>query len=73
MSKLTPLKYKEFARKLLRAGYIPVRKRKHVIYYHPEKQITIPIPHRHRGDIPTGLLNKLIKEMNISREEFNKL
>ena len=73
MSKLKQIGYAEFARKLIRAGYLPIRKNKHTIYYHSTKQITIPLPHKHSRDIPKGLVNKLIKEMRISREEFNKL
>ncbi len=73
MPKLKPIGYDEFARKLTRAGYVPVRKSKHTIYFHPQKQITIPLPHKHPHDIPKGLLNKLFKEMKITREEFNKL
>ena len=73
MSRLKSVDYKEFIRKLVKAGYIPIRKSKHIIYYHQEKQITIPIPYKHSRDIPKGLLNKLIKEMKITSEEFNKL
>lgn len=73
MPKIKPLGYVEFAKKLVRAGYIPVRKSKHIIYFHPIKLITIPLPHKHGRDIPTGLLVKLIKEMRVMREEFDKL
>ena len=73
MPKLKQISYAEFARKLIRAGYTPIRKSKHTIYYHASKRITIPLPHKHSRDIPKGLLNKLIKEMKISREKFNKL
>lgn len=73
MPKIKPIGYDEFARKLVRAGYIPVRKSKHTIYFHPQKQITIPLSHKHQGDISKGLLHKLLKEMKISIEEFNKL
>lgn len=73
MPRLKSIGYKEFARKLIKAGYIPIRKSKHTIYYHSGKQITIPLPHKHSRDIPKGLLNKLIKEMKISKEEFDKL
>lgn len=73
MPKLKPMRYDEFARKLIRAGYTPIRKSKHTIYYHPEKQITIPFPHKHTRDIPMGLVHKLIKEMQISREALNQL
>lgn len=73
MPKLKQIGYSEFARKLIRMGYVPIRKNKHTIYYHSEKQITIPLPHKHSRDIPKGLFSKLIKEMKISREEFNRL
>ena len=73
MPKLKPIGYGQFMSKLAHAGYIPIRKSKHTIYYHPNKQITIPVPHKHSHDIPKGLLNKLIKEMKISKEEFDKL
>jgi predicted RNA binding protein YcfA (HicA-like mRNA interferase family) len=73
MPNLKPIRHDEFARKLIRAGYVPIRKSKHTIYYHPEKQITIPFPHKHTRDMPTGLVHKLIKEMQISREAFDQL
>ncbi len=73
MPKLKPISYDEFARKLKRAGYIPIRKSKHIVYFNPIKQITIPLPHKHPYDIPKGLLHKLIKELKISLEDFNRL
>jgi len=73
MSKPKLLSYREFVRKLHRAGYIPIRKSKHTIYFHLTKGITIPLPHKHSRDIPKGLLHKLIKEMKLSVEEFNRL
>ncbi|MEK7567058.1 MAG: type II toxin-antitoxin system HicA family toxin [Patescibacteria group bacterium] len=73
MPKLKPIGYGELARKLKRANYIPARKTKHTIYFHPAKQITIPIPHKHPRDVPKGLLHKIFKEMKISPEEFNRL
>ena len=73
MPKIRPIGYDEFSRKLLRAGYIPIRKTKHIIYFHPAKQITVPLPYKHGRDIPKGLLAKLIKEMGLSAEDFNRL
>lgn len=73
MAKLKPIGYSQFAGKLVRAGYLVIRKSKHTIYYHPIKQITIPFPHKHSRDIPKGLLHKLIKEMGVSREMFEQL
>lgn len=73
MPKIKPIGYSAFERKLKQAGYIPIRKSKHTIYFHPTKQITIPFPHKHSRDIPKGLLHKLVKEMGLSVDEFNQL
>lgn len=73
MSRLKPIGYDVFTRKLQRAGYVSVRKTKHTIYFNPIKEITIPVPHKHPRDISQGLLHKLVKEMGLSAEEFNKL
>ncbi|MBI4692040.1 MAG: type II toxin-antitoxin system HicA family toxin [Candidatus Terrybacteria bacterium] len=73
MPKIKPIGYDEFTRKLMRAGYVPVRKSKHTIYFHPQKQITIPLPHKHQKDMSKGFIHKLIKEMKLSTEEFNQL
>ncbi|MFC1756766.1 type II toxin-antitoxin system HicA family toxin [Patescibacteria group bacterium] len=73
MPKLKTISYASLVKKIKKAGYIPIRKSKHIIYFHSEKQITIPIPHRHIKDVPVGLLNKIIKEMKISRNKFNQL
>lgn len=73
MPKLKPISYDEFARKLKRAGYFPIRKSGHIIYFNPIKQITIPLPHKHPRDILKGLLHKLIKELKMSLENFNRL
>ncbi len=73
MPSLVSISYDKLVKKLKRAGYIPIRKSKHTIYFHREKQITIPVPHKHSVGISKGLLNKLIKEMKLSRDEFNNL
>jgi len=73
MPRLKIIGYNELERKLKRAGYIPVRKSKHTIYFHPEKEITIPIPHKHSRNLSKGLLHKFIKETKLSVEEFNRL
>lgn len=73
MPKLKQIGYAEFARKLIRAGYLPIRKSKHTIYYNPRKQITIPLPHKHSRDVPKGLINKIIREMKITQKEFSEL
>lgn len=73
MPKPKPIGYEALARKLQRAGYFPIRKSRHTIYYNPLEEITVPIPHNHPHDVPKGLMSKIIKEMGLTVEEFNEL
>lgn len=72
MMRLRLITYKELAKKLRHAGYQMIRTTKHPVYYKEEGNITIPVPH-HPGDVPKGLLRRIIKEMGITVEEFNRL
>jgi len=42
-----------------------------MVYYHPKTNHTVVIP-RHR-EMKTGTLREILKEANLSREEFRKL
>ena len=70
--RLKVVTYKELAKKLRHAGYQIIRTSKHPVYYKQEGNITIPVPD-HPGDVPKGLLRKIIKDMGITIEEFNRL
>jgi predicted RNA binding protein YcfA (HicA-like mRNA interferase family) len=72
MPKLVPISHRELARKLRRAGYVEIRTRRHPVYYLAEKDLTIPVP-SHPGDVPKGTLRAIVREMEISIEEFNEL
>ena len=72
MPKLVPISHRELARKLRRAGFVEIRTSRHPVYYSAEKDLTIPIP-VHPGDVPKGTLRSIIREMQISVEEFNVL
>ena len=72
MPKLVPISHRELARKLRRAGYVEIRTRRHPVYYLAEKDLTIPVP-SHPGDVPKGTLRAIVREMEISIEEFNDL
>ena len=72
MPKLVPISHRELARKLRRAGFVEIRTSRHPVYYSAEKDLTIPIP-MHPGDVPKGTLRSIIREMQISVEEFNVL
>ena len=71
-AKLKICSYKELTRKLEKAGYIRIRTSKHPVYYSEKYGMTVPVP-MHSGDVPKGLLRKIIKEMRISVRNFNEL
>jgi predicted RNA binding protein YcfA (HicA-like mRNA interferase family) len=72
MPKLVPISHRELARKLRRAGFVEIRTSRHPVYYSEVKDITVPIP-SHPGDVPKGTLRSIIREMQLSVEEFNSL
>ena len=72
MPKLTPVSYRELARKLKRAGYIEIRTNRHPVYYLAAENLTIPVP-QHPGDVPKGTLRAIVREMGITVEAFNAL
>ena len=72
MPKLAPVSHRELARKLKRAGFVEIRTSRHSVYYSTEKDLTVPIP-SHPGDVPKGTLRTIIREMEITVEEFNAL
>lgn len=72
MPKLIPVTHRELARKLRRAGYVEIRTSRHPVYYLAAKNLTIPVP-RHPGDVPKGTLRAIVREMDLTVEEFNAL
>ena len=36
-------------------------------------ELKLPIPNPHKGDISVGLLNRILRQANISREEWERL
>jgi predicted RNA binding protein YcfA (HicA-like mRNA interferase family) len=72
MPKLVPISHRELARKLRRAGFVEIRTSRHPVYYSAAKDLTVPIP-SHPGDVPKGTLRSIIREMEITVEEFNAL
>jgi len=56
---------KELKRKLTSAGWVITQGGSHEMATHPQKPgIKVPI-HRHTGDIPTGTLNKILKDTGL--------
>lgn len=69
MPKLPTTSYKALHKKLKSAGFKLIRTSKHPVYFCAEKDLTIPVPN-HPGDIPKGTLRAIIRQMEISVDEF---
>ena len=72
--KIPILKPKEVIKVLEKLGFVNTRRSKgsHFRYCHPDgRKTTVPV---HKGkDISKGLLRKILRDMEISPEEFKKL
>jgi len=72
VSRLPSLSWRDVTTVLEKVGFIFHRQRgSHMVYYHPETNRTVVVP-RHR-DIKHGTLRVILKEAELSREEFLKL
>ena len=71
--KLPIVKPKQLIKVLKKKGCVFKRQTgSHRIFYYPEKQKIILVP-IHPKEIKKGLLHSILKELNISVEEFTKL
>ncbi len=71
--RLLAIKPKELIRVLEKQGCIFKRQTgSHRIFYYPSNQKIIVVP-IHAKDIKKGLLHSIIKELDLSVEEFRKL
>ena len=73
MSRLPVLSARKVCRVLEKLGFEPIRQKdSHIFYHHPDGRSTI-IPMHHGEDLGRGLLHSIIREIEISRDEFLKL
>ena len=73
MSRLPTLSARKVCRILERLGFEPVRQRgSHVYYRHPDERATV-IPVHPGEDLGRGLLRSILRDIEISREDFLKL
>ena len=73
MPKLSSISAKKLIKILLKVGFIKVRQRgSHVRLVHADgRKVTVPV---HSGEkVRKGLLRKIIRDLQISVDEFNKL
>jgi len=70
---LRPQPAKKIIKVLSQLGFEIVRKRgSHVVLKHADGRLTV-VPVHTREEIGSGLLNKIIKDTGLSKEEFMKL
>jgi len=75
MTKLPALRPKKVLKALLRAGfYVHHQTGSHVQLRHSQKShLRVTIPYHSRFDLPPSVINSILKQAEISKEEFLKL
>ncbi len=70
---LKPQKAKKIIKALSKLGFKIVRKRgSHVVMKHADGRLTV-VPVHAGEELGTGLLNKIIKDTGLTKEEFVKI
>ena len=73
MTKLPVVKSKDLEKVLFKLGFDKVRQKgSHAFYRHSDGRYTV-VPHHPSRDLSPILTVKILKEINLSREEFEKL
>ena len=67
-----PFTPREVIAKLKRAGFEEVRQTgSHLFQRHPDGRLTFVAIHR--GDIPPGTMHKILKQANLTEDQFKEL
>jgi predicted RNA binding protein YcfA (HicA-like mRNA interferase family) len=69
MGKIKELPVRKVIEVLNKFSFKFIRRGKHDVYYNAQKNITVPVPTSH-GIITRGVIQSLIKQTGIPREEF---
>ncbi len=73
MPKLSPIKARKLIKILEKLGFSFARQRgSHAFYKHPDGRTTT-VPVHPREEIGRGLLRKILRDVNLSVEDFNRL
>jgi len=73
MPELFPIKASELIKILKKQGfYLKRQKGSHAFLEHPSGMCTV-VPVHSREEISRGLLRKILQDINLSVEEFNKI
>lgn len=75
MTKIPALKPKQILKVFLRAGfYIHHKKGGHIqLRHHQKEHLRVTIPYHTRFDLPPSVINSILKQSEISRNDFLKL
>jgi len=75
MSRLPALKPGKVLKTLMRAGfYIHHQRGSHIqLRHHQKLHLRVTIPYHNRFDLPPSVVNNILKQSNISKDEFLKL
>uniref|UniRef100_B3EM08 YcfA family protein n=1 Tax=Chlorobium phaeobacteroides (strain BS1) TaxID=331678 RepID=B3EM08_CHLPB len=73
MGRLANHTYRQVVKKLKKLGFEFYRQAagSHELWYHPERQIFTTIPN-HPGDIPEGTLRAIVKQAQVTVDDFLK-
>lgn len=72
MSRLSPLKPAEIIRILTRLGFERIRQKgSHIFFRHPDGRTTV-VPMHKGEDIGRGLTRKILQDIELTWEEFQK-
>ena len=68
------MRYSELRRRLRKLGYKPLRQAggSHEIWWRPETELRTVIPNHPSKEIPTGTLRAILKDLDLSLEDFNR-
>lgn len=73
MTKLITVSGKELCKILEKLGFIKIHgKGSHVRFKHPDGRVTV-VPVHGNEDLGKGLLREILKQINLSKEEFDRL
>ena len=74
MSKLSPLKTEEIIRRLRRLGFEgPIPGGRHIRMIRPATRQIVPIPMHKGKDVGVGLIRAILRQTNVTPEEWNDL
>ena len=75
MSDLPAVTYTKFIKKIKKAGFVFKRQAagSHEIWFHPETQRFVTIPHHAGKTFKKGTLSGMIKDTGLTKEEFLNL